>query len=1009
MKKIFALLFFAVLFVSGLSAQRTITGVIIDDTQVPLIGANVLVKGTTVGTIADIDGSYTLEVPPGYTTLVISYTGYITQEVELGSDNEVNITLAQNAQLIDEVVVVGYKTQTKPESKVATQVVSAETIEARPNASIVQTLQGQVSGLNITTSSGQPGANSTIQLRGVSSINGNTEPLFIIDGTPVDEDNFRSLNPNEIESVSVLKDAGATAIYGNRGANGVVVIKTKKGKYNSGLKFKYTTLVSRSSRQTDDYDLLGAQDLLRLEQRYGNGRGTTLTEDSISRVQGTDWLDFFFRNPITQQHNLHVSTGGDLFNTYTVFGYTNQEGILRESGLERYNLRTNLSGKSADDKFNFGLNLSINYSSSDEPSNIGSGAVNRNFILGAYIGLPYISIDEYVGPEPLLEIGDFSATPLVLYDRLLTFDRYDNEIRSIGNLTASYNITDDLVFSSNIGADFTDQLFTLAEGPTSYNALLFAEDGNETPGVQQQSNTRVFSYNWLNSLTYSKTFNDLHTFDVGLYSEYFRAHYSNFGYTANGLEPRTFFPGDGSGFVDDNSRNDYFIDDANANLLNGGLFSYFSSLDYDYNSRFGLGLTVRRDASYRFAETNRWGTFYSVSGRWNLDQEAFMANTPFDMLKLRGSYGKTGNQRIVDSGGFLNYFGGPDLTLNLFATSSGYAGRNSISLSQIGNSTLKWETVLQTNIGVDFELFGSRLRGAFDYYIKTTEDLFQSRPISAINSITSINANIGSLRNSGYDISLAYDILRSARGLNVELFMNTNYNKQEIIDLPTPDGRIVGTTTVTREGSTLNEYYLYRYVGVNPANGNLLFLDGAGNVTENPSPDTNEDGDRVYTGKNIYPDYFGSFGANLGYRGAFLELQFNYTKGVYRFDYDYADVMDPTFIGQFRVSGDILRAWEQEGDITDVPSLFATNLALDSDSDRFLENADYVRLRFIRAGYEFPKRLLTSGIEALRLYANAENLVTWSSWRGYDAESSINGVRRYPTPKVISLGLEVEF
>jgi TonB-linked SusC/RagA family outer membrane protein len=1021
MKKIFALLCFTVVTLMSISAQKTITGTIIDTEGIPLIGANVLVKGTTVGTIADIDGSYEIEVPVGFEVLVCSYTGYITKEFNIDGRTVIDITLEQNAQIIDEVVVVGYKTQSKPKSNVATQVVSSQTIEARPNASIVQTLQGQVAGLNITTSSGQPGANSTIQLRGVSSINGNTEPLFIIDGTPVDEDNFRSINPNEIESVSVLKDAGATAIYGNRGANGVIVMKTKNGDYNSGLQFKYSTLFSQASLQPIDYDLMGAQELLRLEQRYGAGRGTTLPSDpdrvinllgdtlSIASVEGTDWLDFFFRNPITQQHNLSVSTGGKLFNTYTNFGFMDQQGILEDSGLKRYNLRTNLNGKSEDGKFNFGLNLSLNYSTSDEPNNIGTGAVNRNFILGAYIGLPYFDINEYTGPEPLLAVGDFSATPLVLYDRLLTFTRVENEIKSIANLNASYQITDDISVRSSLGADFADQIRLTAEGPTSYNALLFAETGNNTPGFQAQSSTRVFSYNWLNSVNYNKTFNNVHTIDVGLYTELFKARYDFFSYSANGLDPRTFSPGDGSGFVDDNLANDFFIDQAAANILEAGLFSYFGSLDYDYNSRFGFGATVRRDASFRFAESNRWGLFYSFSGRWNLEQEEFMANTPFDMLKLRGSWGKTGNQRIVDSGGFLNYFGGPDLTENFFATGPGYGGSNALFLSQIGNTTLRWETVTQGNIGLDFELFRSRLRGSFDYYVKTTDDLFQNRPVSAINSVTSIRANVGSLRNSGYDFNIAYDVLTSSNGVNLELFFNTNYNKQEIIDLPTPDGRIVGGTTVTREGSVLNEYYVYRYAGINPANGNLLFLDGAGNFTENPSPDTNEDGDRVYTGKNIYPDYFGSFGFNFGYKGFYFETQFNYTIGVYRFDNDYADLMDPTFIGQFRVSRDILRAWENEGDVTDVPSLFATNLALDGNSDRFLQSADYVRLRFVRLGYNFPSNLLIDGIERLSIYANAENMITWSGWRGYDPESAVNGVRRYPTPRIISVGLDLQF
>ncbi|NNE27866.1 MAG: SusC/RagA family TonB-linked outer membrane protein [Saprospiraceae bacterium] len=1007
MKKLFSLLIFSVVLVAGVSAQRTITGTLTDEDGLALIGANVLVEGTSVGTITDIDGKYSVNVPDGYDVIVYSYTGYNTQEITLGDSDVIDLVLTLNSQIIDEVVVVGYKTQSKPRSNVSTQLVSANTIESRPNASVVQTLQGQVAGLNITTSSGQPGANSTINLRGVSSINGNTEPLFIIDGTPVDEDNFRSINPNEIESVSVLKDAGATAIYGNRGANGVIVMKTKSGAYGQGLKFNYSTLISRSSVQPIDYDLMNAQESLLLEREFGTGRGSEISEDSIMNVAGTDWLDFFLRSPITQQHNFSVSTGSEYFNTFTNFGFMDQQGILKSSGLKRYNLRSNINGKSDNGKFRYGTKLSLNYSKNDEPSNIGSGAINRNFILGAYISVPYISVDEYVDGATLAASNwTFADTPIMLLDRLNTFTRVENEIKALGSVNVSYDILDNLTFTSVMGGDFADQNRLTAEGPTSFNAILFAETGNNTPGFQTQSNTRVFSYNWLNSLNYNFSLNNLHSFEVGLYSEYFRASYDFFTFTNNGLDPRTFSPGDGSGFVDDNAANDFFANTVGSNKLSAGLFSYFADFNYDYNDKYGFGATIRRDASYRFSESERWGTFYSFSGRWNIDQESFMENGPFDLLKLRGSWGVTGNQRIVDSGGFLNYFGGPDLTENFFATGAGYGGANSIFLSQIGNSTLKWETVTQSNIGIDFELFRSRLRGTFDVYTRTTDDLFQDRPVSAINATTSLRANIGSLKNSGFDVYVAYDILRSNNGLNLGLFLNTNYNKQEVIDLPTPDGTIQSGNVITREGSTLNEYYVYRYVGVNPANGNLLFLDADDNITENPSPDT----DRVFTGKNIYPDYFGGFGFNADFRGFFLDVQFNYTIGVYRFDFDLADLLDPTSIGQFRMSNDLNRAWKTEGDITDIPSLTASNLALDGSSDRFLQSSDYVRLRFISLGYNFPTNMLADiGLSKLSMFVNAENMYTWTGWRGYDAESTNSTSRRYPSPRIISFGLEVGF
>jgi len=1004
MKKFTFCIFMLCAFAISMVAQKTVSGTVIDADGLPLIGATVIEKeNQSNGTTTDIDGKYSIQVKNN-ATLIFSSVGFNSQEIKVGTSNILDLSMQEDSEIIDEILVVGYRNAAKAKSNVAAQVVNAQTIETRPNASLVQTLQGQIAGLNITSNSGQPGANSEINLRGVSSINGNTEPLFIIDGTPVDEDNFRSINPAEIESVTVLKDAGATAIYGNRGANGVIVMKTRSGKFNSGLKIGYSLQVGKSSRQSNDFDLLNAQDLLRLEADFGAGRGSTISEDSISRVVGTDWLDFFFREPVIQQHNLSIQTGGDNFTTYTNFGFTDQQGILKDSGLKRYNLRTNLNGKSKDGRFNFGTNLSLNYSSNDEPNSIGSSAINRNFVLGAYMSVPYISIDEYVDGAELVSNLAFSDTPLFLYDRLLTYTRFQEEIKAIASVNASYKILDNLTIASTIGGDFTDQNLTRAEGPKSFNAILFG-GGDPTPGFQDQQNGRVFSYNWLNSLTYSPTFGD-HSLSVGLYTEYFKANYKTFGFRNEGLDPRTFSPGDGSGFVDDNANNDLYSNSVNANILNAGLFSYFSSIDYDYKEKYGIGATIRRDASYRFSASERWGTFYSLSARWNINNESFMANGPFDLLKLRGSWGVTGNQRIIDAGGLLNYFGGADLTENFFATGSGYGGRNSLALSQIGNTTLKWETVEQANIGLDFGLFRNKLRGSIDVYTKTTEDLFQSRPVSSINATTTLDANVGSLKNSGFDLQLNYDVLKSANGFNLALFFNTNYNKQEVIDLPTPDGTIQNVNFITREGGILNEYYVYRYSGVNPATGELQFLDVNGEITETPSPDT----DRINTGKNRYPDYFGSFGANMGWKGIYLDLQFNYTKGIYRYDFDYEDVTDPTSIGQFRMSADLLRAWQNEGDVTDIPALRATNLSLDDNSDRYLFKSDYVRLRFIRLGYNFSKSILNSiGLSRANVYVNAENLVTFSSWRGYDAEGIGNTSRNFPSPKIFTFGLEVGF
>ncbi len=978
--------------------QKTITGTVSDETG-PLPGVSVIIKGTNTGTETDFDGKYSINASVG-DVLVFSFVGMSKQEKTVGAASVINVVLVAD-NVLEEVVVVGYGNTTKEKSSVSSVTISAETIEDRPNASFVQTLSGQVAGLNIQTGSGQPGANSVVNIRGVTSINGDTEPLFIIDGAPVDQDNFRSLNPNEIASISVLKDAGATAIYGNRGANGVIIIKTKSGSYNSGLKISYTGLFSFADLQDNDYNLMNSQEQLTLERDRGTGLGNGLTDAEIAAFGTTDWADFFFRTAQTNSHTLNLSSGGENMRSFVSLGFHDQEGILKSSSLRRFNFRSNVGGKSNDDKFNYGLNLSLNYSESDEPNSIGSGAINRNYVLGAYQSVPYISPDEYTDGAALLSPLLFRNTPLFLMDRLATYNRFEDEVKIIASLSADYKITEDITASVVLSGDYQDEVLTRAEGPTSFNALLFAETGNDTPGFQDQQNTRQFLFNQVTSLRYNKEFGK-HTVDVGLFTEYFKGHFKTFGFRQNGLNPSTFSPGDGSAFVGDNADNDFFVPGINANILEAGLFSYFGQLDYDYDAKYGVTATVRRDASYRFIEDNRWGTFYSVAARWNMHNEPWMENSVFNVLKIRGSYGTAGNQNINNVSTFST--NALDLTEDLFATGGGYGGANALFLSQIGNSTLKWETVTSANIGVDFEVFDRKLRGSIDAYVRTTSDLFQSSPVSAINSVNSLFANVGELENSGIDVTLNYSPIRQGPdGFNLDLSLVGNYNKTEITDLPGDQTELIGTGRV---GGKLFEYFRYRYAGVNPANGNLLFLTADGDVTENPNVDT----DRVWLDKNIYPDIQGSFGFNADYKGFFLSTQFNYAIGADRLDFDLSGFQSPDNIGQFRSSRDLLRAWTPTNTVTDIPSLNASNRALGGASDRYLRSADYVRLRFAQFGYAFPSKFIEkTGFSNLKLFLNAENLVTITGWRGFDVEAQSNTSRLYPTARTLSFGVEVGF
>ncbi|WP_299526392.1 SusC/RagA family TonB-linked outer membrane protein [Winogradskyella sp.] len=1000
-------LFMAFVMQFSFAQEKTVTGTVTTASDgLPLPGANVIVKGTQRGAQTDFDGNYTIRVNSG-DILEISYVGMKTTEVTIGSSNTYNVTLELDNAL-EEVVVTGYATFAKEKSTIAVSKVTNETIENRPNASLVQTLTGQVAGLDIVTSSGQPGANSLVQLRGVNSINGNTEPLFLLDGVPINEDNFRSLNPNDIASVDILKDAGATAIYGNRGANGVILITTRQGSRDSSLRVNYTGIVSYASLQDNDYNLGNTREILELERTFGRGRGagqgngaqtggnvlfpgtgTPLTDAEIAQEREFDWLNFFFRTGVTENHTITLQSGSQNLSQFTSLGYFNQEGILQESNLQRFNLRNNLNGSSSDGKFNYSTSININYAKDNSLTGVGGNGVNQNPLFGAISSLPFLVPEDLPTSQQLANDFFLDYAPYYIIDNLATRTRLDEELKLIAGLTTSYAITDDITASFRTGVDYQNVTLLSSQDPISRNQLRF---NPAVDGFAVQQSDRQMSFNATTSLNWNKQFGK-HTVGVGAYTEYFKAHRRFFGFTANGLDPATFVPQDGAGFLPDTTDDDARVDTVNAIKRDAGLFSYFGTLDYDFDSKYGLNATVRRDASYRFATTNRWGTFWSVAGRWNISNEAFMDDSIFQTLKLRGSYGVTGNQRITGN----TYWSGGDLPFSFFGTIQGYGGNDAIALTQIGNDTLRWEEVTQTNVGVDFAVLDSRLRGSFDYYWKETDGLFQDTPISGVNAQFRVDSNIGILRNEGFDLTLNYDVVRS-KDLLVNVGVVANYNQTELDELPSDNGII---ETIGRNGGILNEYFIVRYAGVNPANGNLLFLDGNGDLTENPNPDT----DRVWNGKNNIPDWIGSFNINVDYKGWFLQSQFQFEEGRYQFDNDYARLMNRDVIGDFRVSNDLARAWTPDNRITDVPALNATNIQF--ASDRFLSPMSFIRLRFLSIGYNFSQSILEdTGIANLRLFVNGENLFTLTEFRGFDVASRLQGLE-FPTPRIISFGIEI--
>ncbi|WP_121667777.1 SusC/RagA family TonB-linked outer membrane protein [Mesonia aquimarina] len=1004
--------------------EKTVTGTVTDDTGLPLPGVNIIIENSNTGTQSDFDGNYSIEVAEGE-TLVFSYVGFAEQKIQVGTSNSYNITMKAGDNELDEVVITSYGTTTKRKSTQAATTITSENIENRPNGSVVQSIQGQVAGLNIASNSGQPGANSQIILRGVGSINGNIEPLFIIDGVPVDEDNFRSINPNDVESVTVLKDAAATSIYGNRGANGVIVMTTKAGKFNQKLKFSYSGQYGFSELQNLNIELMNSREKLNFQKSLGQGRGAGLTDaeiESLAKRNNTYWADYFFRKGETNSQNLSITSGSKNTTTFTSLGYFKQEGTYIASDLQRFSFRNKISGKSDDEKFTYTTNINANFSESNFDDGDGSRSIYFNPYSAAMQGLPFLSPfdpDGSVTRDGGIPFGSVSGltpdlAPYVLLNSAYYNTNKDEEIKIVGNIQADYKFAKNFHVGGTFGVDFTSITNNEILHPSSILGPFQAEIGAEFGGLDRNSYQRDANFNTNFNIGYSNTFNDVHTIDANLYTEYIKSHLWGFGFTQRGLDPKTvgtdaaFVSGTTVEVIGGNELRPYIIADAEKTKtsLETGLFSYFGTIDYDYDGRFGVFASLRRDASSRFVDENQWGTFWSVSGRWNLSEEAFMENSSFNLLKLRASYGTAGNQRITGT-----RYGGLNLVRNTYTfTPGGYNNNGGYAASNIANRSLQWEQTAQANIGIDFGIWNNKLRGNLDVYRKETTDLFQSRPISAVNATTAINSNIGSMTNKGVEVYFNYTLLDQA-DWRINVSANGSYNKNEIQELAGAEDGIVfnGGSTALAEGQPIGSFYTVRYQGVNPSNGKALFLDADGNLTEQLV-----DADRVFTDKQQYPVWQGGFGFDVSYKGFSLSNQWVWFADIYRNNLDLADLEGNANITDRNSAASVLNAWKQPGDITEIPRMNGQFSGVDfiNISDRYLEDASYLRLRNLTFGYTFsPKMLEKLPFTNLKLYVQGENLITFSKWRGWDAEGGFTAtaVSNYPTPKIYTFGVNLNF
>jgi len=1014
--------------------QNGLTGQVIDNNNMPLPGVSVVIKGTTAGTITDFDGNYNLNTElSDSTVLVFSYVGFKTQEIVVDGQSVINVLMEEDTSLIDEVVVVGYGTQKKSVITGAISGVKQTELEDLPITRVEQTLQGRVSGVTIAATSGQPGSNSTVRVRGITTL-GFNEPLWVVDGVIVDSGGIGFLNQSDIESVEVLKDAASQAIYGARAAAGVILITTKKGKSGKlSVNINSYTGVSSASRQLD---LLNAREYATLlNEKYVNGGGTIQITDPSSLGEGTDWQSVIFNNSaMRSQHELSLSGGNDVSKFYASFGYNKQEGIVMSdiSNYTRKNIRLN-STHDISDKIRFGQTLGYS-----NEKNVGIGNTNSEFggPLSSAINLdpttPIVETDPILaGQAPYTNEGiwrDNNGNPYGISNfvaqemsnplayqktRLGNYGWSDN---FVGNTYVEYEPIEGLQLRSTVGvklAYWGYRSFT----PVSYlNAATIVNQNNISRGTNQG-----FGWNLENTISYSKRIRD-HNFSVllgqGVYADNI-----TFG------ESVTYYDIPVDNYSDASFNFSVPQEQINAYSYEGvehRVTSLFSRLTYDFDEKYLLTAIFRRDGSSRFGSNNKFAFFPSFSAGWVPSREEFWNdNDIVNQLKIRGGFGVTGSDNIGDFQYLSTISGGRNYTI-------GNPGSIVIgnSPNAPSNPDLKWEETSQLNIGFDTRLFND-ISLSFDWYKKTTTGILQNIAIPGyIGAIGDPVGNVADMDNSGYDIELGYN--KSFGEFDLSFNGNVSYVENEVthlgngVDFLSGGASIQSTNfpiTRTQVGQPVNSFYGFKTNGIFQNQAEIdSYVNSSGVVIQPDAQpgdfkwvDLDDDGDidsddRGFLGSSL-PKFTFGFSLNLDYKNFdfFMFCQGasgnKIFQGLRRLDIVNANYQTAA-----------LGRWVGEGTSNTHPRLTTndTNNNFSNPSDFYLEDGDYLRLKTIQIGYSLPDSILDKlGIDKLRVYYTAENLLTFTKYSGYDPEigGGIFGVDRgyYPQAVTNQLGINLQF
>ena len=960
----------------ALAQDFVVTGKVTDaELKEPLIGVNVRQKGESSGATTDLDGKYRLVVKGQEATLEFSYIGMkpVSRKVRNGRDHTVNVVMESLTADIDEVVVVAYGTRKKGTLTGSVSVVKAEAIENAPVASFDQALQGKATGLSVMQSSGEPNSVATFQIRGINSINADTEPLFILDGTPISASDFASINPNDIENLSVLKDASSTSIYGARAANGVVVITTKRGRMGDKAQVTLRAQYGFSNLAYGEWNQMNTTQRLDFEEEVGLRVPGQYDREALEKIN-VNWKDVVFRdNAPTYSYELNVAGGSKHTNYYISAGYFSQDGTARGSDFDRYTLRANIEAD-ATSWLKLGTNTSLAYSEYNE-TEYGNYSVYSP-ISAARFMLPYW--DPYKSDGSLASVSDGSwrgtlSNPM---EYLASNPLKRNKLQLMSTTFVELQPIERLKLRTQVGVDVADVRSNTSSLP-SYHI-------NYGAGSVGKAFNRGFNLTWTNTAAYSFTLRDNHHLNFLLGHELTKQASESFTVTVAGQSNDnllTLSTGTTASGWSDNNAAATFV-------------SVFARGEYDFARRYYLDLSVRRDGSSRFGDDSRWANFWSVGAMWDAKREHFLQDVDWlSQAQLSTSYGTSGNSSIPNYDHMALYVSGPK-----------YAGMTGIAPYSRGNDDLTWEKLGSFNLALKLGFF-ERVQLGVEFYNKKTTDMLMDVPITLGNGFNSEWQNVGAMVNRGVEFDVNATVLK-VKDFSWMLNANASYNYNEITELYNglEEYEIPGTYQLLKVGHSAYEHYYVRYAGVNPANGDALWYTKDGQITNEYSDD-----DKVLLGKSSVAPWQGGFGTTLAWKGLSLNAQFSWVKNRWMINNDrFFDESNGMYSSAYNQSAALLDRWKQPGDVTSIPR-YGVSPQMDS---HLLEDASFLRLKNLTLAYSLPSKWLkkTKVIDYVRVFAQGQNLLTFTKFTGMDPESASNVYHApYPMSRQFTFGLEVKF